>query len=129
MDTSWRDIVEELFNNIDNILILCPNCTPDDRCISEFSLTSLIDIRILTECCACLLENILESKHNIYRTYRYNEFGESVAIYKLKDVVVEITTSVAMVIPIDKVEEYIEMLRETGVQDIETLKNWLKESK
>jgi len=124
---NWRNIVEELFNNIDDLLTLCPSCVPDDPCISEFSLSLPMDIQVLSECCACLLENVLESKQNLYRIYRYNEAGESVAIYKLGDVIVEVSSSTATIVPIDRIEIYIEMLQETGAQDLEILKKWLAE--
>lgn len=127
MGICWSNLVEEIFNRIEELSILCPSCSSEDTCIYSLSKSPPMDIQILSECCACIFENILESMQNIYRIYSSSEFKETIAVYKLDDVVIELTPSTATIVPIDKLGTYIEMLEESGDTGVDMIKRWLME--
>lgn len=127
MTLCWGNIVEEIFKRIEDLTILCTSCSPDNSCVTDLSKSPPMDIKILNECCACILENILDSIQYVDRIYYSNEFGESIAVYKLSDVVVEITTSTATIVPITKLRNYIEILEESSYLDVDVVRRWLTE--
>lgn len=86
-----------------------------------------MDIQVLSECCACMLENILDSTQNIDRIYSTTETGEDITIYRLSDAVIEISSTSAIVIPMTRLESYLEIIEESGYRDAETIKKWLSE--
>lgn len=127
MSLCWSNIVDEIFKRIEDLAILCPSCSPDNLCVTDLSRSPPMDIKILNECCACILENVLDPMQHVDRIYYSNELGESVAIYKLGDVVVEISTSTATIVPLAKLINYVEILEESSYLDVSMVKKWLKE--
>lgn len=123
----WSDIVNEIFKRIEDLVILCPSCSSDDFCVTDLSRSPPVDIKILNECCSCMLENVLDPMQYVDRIYYSNEFGESIAIYKLGDVIIEISTATATVVPLAKLINYVEILEESSYLDLDVIKRWLKE--
>lgn len=128
MKLCWSNVVSEIFKRIEDLGIVCASCPPDNSCVSELSLSPPVDIKILNECCACILEYILDSMQYVDRIYHSNELGDSITIYKLCDVVVETSGSTAIVVPITRLSNYIEVLEESGYSDIDAVKRWLNDS-
>lgn len=128
MGICWSDLVEEIFSKVEELLILCSSCSSEDPCIYSLSKSPPMDIQVFGECCACIFENILESMQNVYRVYSSNEFKETIAVYKLDDVVIELSPSTATIVPITKLSTYIEVLEESGDTSIDTIKSLLTES-
>lgn len=87
-----------------------------------------MDVKILSECCACMLENILETAQNVSRMYTSAGAGEDVAIYKLGDVIVEITSTHAILVPLSKLESYLELLSDAEYGNADAIIQWLKGS-
>ncbi|MEM4513554.1 MAG: hypothetical protein QXZ41_03495 [Ignisphaera sp.] len=127
MGVCWSNLVEEIFSRVEELLILCSSCSSEDPCIYSLSMSSPMDIQVLDGCCACIFENILESMQNVYRVYSSNEFKETIAVYKLDDVIIELSPSTVTIVPIAKLSAYIEVLEESGDTSIDTIKSLLAE--
>ncbi|MEM1644754.1 MAG: hypothetical protein QXL96_02600 [Ignisphaera sp.] len=127
MGICWSDLVEEIFNRVEELIILCPSCSSEDPCIYSLSKSPPMDIQVLGECCTCIFENTLEAMQNVYRVYSSSESRETIAVYKLDDVIIELTPSTATIVPIAKLSTYIEVLEESGGTDVNMIKSWLME--
>lgn len=125
MNICWSNIVEELFRKIQDLIIICPSCSTDTACIDEISKSTPIDIKMLSGCCSCLLENILDPIYHINRFYSSSETDEDVVIYVLGDVIIEISQLSALVVPLSRLENYLEILEEMDYRHTETIKKWL----
>ena len=124
--TCWRDVVEELFKRSEELLFACPSCSQETACFENLSGSPPTHIKTLDSCCACMLENVLENLHDVERFYSTLESGESVAIYRLGDAIVEITSSSATVVPIHELDEYRDLVRAMGCENADEIESWLQ---
>lgn len=125
MGVSWNTVVEELFNKLGDLLLTCTTCSSEAECVDELSKSLPMDIKILSSCCACVLESVIESIPGVERMYSVSPEGETIAIYRLSDAVIEITSSNVVVVPMTRLDSYIELLDEMGYENSEEIKKWL----
>lgn len=126
MGIRWIDIIEKIYREIDDIVINCSSCSPSSRCVEELTQSLPIGIRVLGECCACVFETVLETIPTIDRLYTHPDTGDSVAIYALDDIIVEISQTSVMLIPTTLLTSYLDIIDESGYRDAEVVRNWLK---
>jgi len=117
---TWYEIVRRIFNNIQDIYINCGKCTSPIECIDEFPLTTPTDITVFKDCCACILGQVMEDINEVKEIYIPIE-DSMITLYKIDDVLIEISEDTAVVIPLDKVEDFIEMIRDMGYENIDKI--------
>ncbi|MEM0371182.1 MAG: hypothetical protein QXY23_01195 [Ignisphaera sp.] len=126
MGIKWIDIIEKIYREIDDIMINCPLCSSSSRCVEELTQSLPMGIRILGECCACVFETVLDSMPTIDRLYTHLDTGDSIAIYALDDIIIEVSQTSVMLVPITLLTSYLDLIDESGYRDTEIIKNWLK---
>ncbi len=128
MKVEWAKIVKELSEEAQNIYMECPSCTSPEHCTAVLPITTPVNIINLNSCCSCLLSHILDSIPNIGRMYIQSKTSdEYTIIYALSNVIIEISGDNALVIPVDKIYEFLEILKELDNENVSSIVMWLKE--
>lgn len=125
MKMLWSDVVDVVFEKLEDLMTVCPSCSSNTTCVDKLSRLPPIEIQVLGECCACILENALESIQTIDRIYGRTELGEDVAIYKLDDVIIEVSSTSAIIVPISQLENYLELVKDFSHTVYEAIRGWL----
>uniref|UniRef100_A0A7J3QGT8 Uncharacterized protein n=1 Tax=Ignisphaera aggregans TaxID=334771 RepID=A0A7J3QGT8_9CREN len=124
----WSEIVEKLNKNAPDIYMECPGCISPESCIDELPMTTPVNIVTLNSCCSCLLSYVLDLIPNIGRIYLQSKTSnEYTSIYILNDVVLEISEDRTLIIPIDKIQEFLELLRELDNESSISITKWLED--
>lgn len=74
-----------------------------------------------------MLNHILDTIPNIGRMYlKSKTTDEYVVVYALGDVVIEVSESGALIVPIDKIYEFLDILRELDDESLPSIVKWLE---
>jgi len=127
MKVGWAEVVKRLNEEAQNIYMECSSCTSSEQCIALLPITTPISITNLNSCCSCLLNHILDTIPNISRMYLQSKTSnEYTIIYVLGDVIVETSEDSTLVIPVDKVHEFLEILKELDSETAYSVVKWLE---
>ncbi len=110
----WSDLLDKIRNALPDMAILCPACSDAELDLARLPSSTPSDITELSSCIACIAQNILE-KSTVKRLYLDTLYG-TMAIYVLEDVVIELGDEGGAIVPKSKISEYIELLKEMGVE-------------
>ena len=106
----------------------CPSCISPESCINELPITLPVNIVTLNSCCSCLLSYVLDLIPNIGRIYLQSKTSnEYTSIYILNDVVLEISEDRTLIVPTDKIQEFIELLKELDNESSISIIKWLED--
>ncbi|MCX8168165.1 MAG: hypothetical protein N3D82_03970 [Ignisphaera sp.] len=127
MKAKWTEVVEELIKEAQNIYMECHSCASPDHCTTVLPMTTPINIININSCCSCLLGHILDSIPNIGRMYiKSKASDEYTIIYVLSDAIIEVSEGGALVIPVNKVHEFLEVFREFDNENLPFIVEWLE---
>ncbi|MEM1608162.1 MAG: hypothetical protein QXG81_02650 [Ignisphaera sp.] len=123
MRPRWSDIVKDVFRKGQDIYMQCPTCSSLSYCADSLEPEKPIDIITLNSCCACILQIIIDVKPNVIAMHMQSSYDVVESIYVLDDVLLDVTEDSVVVVPLDKVEEYIESIEELDPGKASTIRS------
>ncbi|MEM0026568.1 MAG: hypothetical protein QXT53_01355 [Ignisphaera sp.] len=123
MRPKWSDIVKDAFRKGQDVYMQCPTCSSLSYCTDGLEPEKPIDIITLNSCCACILQILLDATPNVIALHMQS-FDDAVeSVYILDDVLLDVTEDSVVVVPLDKLEEYIESIEELDLEKASTIKS------
>lgn len=120
---NWRDIVKELFTKGQDIYMQCPTCSSLGYCTDNLEPEKPIDITTLNSCCACILQIILDTTPNVLALHMQSSNDIVESFYILGDVLLNITEDSVILVPLEKLDEYIESIEELDPEKANAIRN------
>jgi hypothetical protein len=124
---TWTTLVAEVAKKEPDLYMYCASCSKPLQCSENLEINTPIEIKILNACCACVFQLILED-FNVPTLFLETSTGENESIYILADVLLDITESQATVVPLDKVNDYLEYMKEIDEEKAEKIMLFLSEA-
>ncbi len=125
---TWYEVIKKIFDNIQDIYINCGRCSTPNECIDKFPLLTPTDITIFKDCCACILGQVMEGINGVREIYIPIE-SSMITLYRIDDALIEISEDTAMVIPLNKIEDFIEIIQDMGYENIDKIIQFIEESR
>ena len=122
----WSELVDELFRRSEDIYMQCASCPNPSYCTDKLEHATPLNIITLNSCCACLIQLVLESMPDVLMMYVGGDNEENEVIYILDDVILDVSDSGAVVIPKDKVNEYLESLSDFDSEKAERIRRFVE---
>lgn len=119
----WSDIVKDVFRKGQDIYMQCPTCSSLNYCTDSLEPEKPIDIITLNSCCACILQTILDSTPNVVVLHMQSSYDVVESVYVLDDVLLDVTEDSVVVVPLDKLEEYVESIEELDPEKASTIRS------
>jgi len=123
---SWLNLVTEIIRRSEDIYMYCPTCSSATQCTESLETATPIEIRVLNSCCACLIQLLIENFAEIPTLFIQSTSNEEEAIYILSDVLLDVSESSAIIIPKEKIREYLESLKEFEEEKVERIKQFIE---
>ncbi len=124
---TWYDIVRKIFDNIQDIYVNCSKCSSSNECVEELPLSTPTDIMIFRGCCACILGYIMENVNGAKEIYIPIE-DSVVILYKISDALIEVSEDTAIVVPLNKVEDFVEIIRDLGYEGADEIIRFIEKN-
>ncbi len=125
---SWSELVAEVLRKSEDVYMYCSTCSTATQCTESLETIAPIEIRILNSCCACLIQMLIENFADVPILFIQNISGEDEVVYLLDDVLLDVSESGAVIVPKDRVGEYLESLREFDEEKSERVKQFVESS-
>ncbi|MDK6028405.1 hypothetical protein QPL79_03385 [Ignisphaera sp. 4213-co] len=119
----WSNIVEELYKKSEDIYMQCPTCSTPSYCTDYLEPEKPFNIISLNNCCACLLQLILDNTPNVVMFHFIGSGDDNESFYILDDVFLDVTEDNVVVVPLDKINEYIESIEELDSEKANIIRN------
>jgi len=123
---SWSELVAEVLRKSEDVYMYCSTCSTATQCTESLETVVPIGIKTLNSCCACLIQILIENFTDVSMLFIQNISGEDEVVYLLDDVLLDVSESGAVIVPKDRIGEYLESLREFDEEKSERVKQFVE---
>jgi len=123
---SWSELVAEVLRKSEDVYMYCSTCSTATQCTESLETIAPIEIKTLNSCCACLIQMLIENFTDVPILFIQNISGEDEVVYLLDDVLLDVSESGAVIVPKDRIGEYLESLREFDEEKSERVKQFVE---
>jgi uncharacterized protein YlzI (FlbEa/FlbD family) len=122
---SWSQLVTEIMKKSGDVYMYCSACSSATQCAELLEIATPIEIKILNGCCACLIQILIEKFTELPTLFIQSIVGEDEVVYILSDVLLDISENGITIIPKEKVDEYLEYLKEFDEEKAKKVKQFI----
>ena len=123
---SWSELVAEVLRKSEDVYMYCSTCSTATQCTESLETIAPIEIKTLNSCCACLIQMLIENFTDVPILFIQNISGEDEVVYLLDDILLDVSESGAVIVPKDRIGEYLESLREFDEEKSERVKQFVE---